>query len=125
MKVFLVGLFAMMSLLTYSQNLDCSMYKDGTFSLVANGGTYIITRKGSKQTEEVVKTGEIVSFKVVWVNSCTYTLTPTSKTAKKTGLPKSAVVTVKITEVKKNSYMQTSTSSISDVVISAELIKIK
>jgi len=128
MKVFLVGVFAIISSLFYSQdsqNIDCSTFKDGTFSLVANGGTYIITRKGSKQTEEVVKTGEIISFKVVWVNKCTYTLTPTNKTVRTTGIPKTAVVTVVISEVKKNSYIQTATHSLTNNTSTNEMLKIK
>ena len=110
-----------------AQTLDCKKFRDGTFKIEAQGVTTFIKRKGSKQSESIQSREGSSHFKVRWLDECTYTLTPTKKTRKTffSELPENAVLTIKITEVKENSYIQTSTANFSDMVLSSEVIRIE
>lgn len=98
----------------YSQNMDCSRFKDGTFQVTDAGSkkACIIKRDGTKQTERFVESDETYEFDLHWVDDCTYTLTPTAATLSRNKAIKDiGIVTVKITEVKDNSYVHLVTLS--------------
>lgn len=111
-----------------AQGPDCKKFKDGSFKIEAKEGVpeVIIVRKGKKQLEKVTGSTQEAEFVVTWINDCTYTLIPTEKTlAMYPSIPKNGVLTVKITEVKPKSYVQTSSSNFTEIVYTSEVIKIE
>jgi len=85
------------------------MLKEGTFKVTdpASKKTSIIKRSGNIQTEQMEDAEEIYDFDLVWINDCTYTITPTAATAARNkDLQKAGTMMVKITRVKENSYIQ-------------------
>lgn len=114
-----------MTITSYGQTPDCSRFKNGTFTMInSEFKNYTIERKGQFQTETYQ--GKSSEFAVEWVDACTYRLVPTKKTLEQNPeYPRGGVVTVKIIEVKENSYVQTSTSNFSPVTMTTEFMKIK
>jgi hypothetical protein len=128
MKYFILIILTSISFCIHSQSLNCAQFKNGTFKIAADArsGETILVRNGNTQIETNQNTKESSEFTVKWIDDCTYTLTPTKKTLEKySNMPENACLTVKITAVKKNSYLQTSTSNFSDFVMNCEVIKIK
>jgi hypothetical protein len=116
--------FFLMSLATIkAQSLDCKKFKDGNFKMQTNGFVSFIERKGDMQTETTPSRPDTYYFKVKWLDDCTYTLMPTKKTLKKLfkDPPKNALLTITITEVKENSYIQTCTASFLDRPLTNEV----
>lgn len=109
MKTTLLFAFALLlNLALYGQE-GCTKFKDGTFKVTdpATKKTSIITRSGNKQTEKMEDAEEVYDFDVVWVDDCTYTITPTAATsARNETLQKAGTMMVKITKVKEHSYIQ-------------------
>lgn len=109
MKTKLLFAFALfLNLAIYAQE-GCDQFKDGTFKVTdpATKKTSIITRNGNKQTEKMEDAEEVYDFDVVWVDDCTYTITPTAATAARNeALQKAGTMLVKITKVKEHSYIQ-------------------
>jgi len=113
---------------TQAQGPDCKKFRDGSFKIEAKDGVpeIIIVRKGKKQIEKVTGSTKEAEFVVTWIDNCTYTLVPTEKTtALYPSFPKNGVLTVKITEVKPKSYVQTSSSNFTEIIYTSELIKIE
>ena len=103
---------------------DCQKFRNGKFKMIFDGHTTIITRSGNTQIER--REGVESTLNVKWANDCTYILTPTKETLKKLPeIPKDAFVKVEIRKVNEDSYVQSSTSSFSDKVLSAEIFRIK
>jgi len=96
----------------YSQAKDCGKFKNGTFKLTdpATKKVCIITRDGNTQTEKMEESDEVYDFDVVWLDDCTFTLTPTpASAAKNKDVLKVGTMTVKITQTKEGSYIQKAT----------------
>lgn len=92
----------------YSQEKDCQRFKDGTFKVIdpASKKVCIIKRDGKKQTERLEESAEEYSFDLMWIDDCTYTLTPTSSTlARNKDVKKIGAMRVKIVETKEASYV--------------------
>lgn len=109
-KITLSALMLLFAFVGYSQ--DCSKYKNGTFKLTdpKTKKVCIITRDGDKQTEKMEDAEEIYDFDIVWIDSCTYTVSPTPATAARNkDVLKAGTMTVKITKVKDGSYIQKAT----------------
>ncbi len=108
----------------FGQTPDCSKFKNGTFLLVGyDEKNYRIVRNGKHQTESFKDL--TFEFTVKWIDDCTYTVTPTKETIEQNpDFPKDGFITVKITEVKENSYIQSSTSNFSEEVLKSEMVKI-
>lgn len=107
-KILLLFTF-IITLATYGQQNDCSKLKEGTFKLTdpASKKTSIIKRSGNIQTEQMEDADEVYDFDLVWVDDCTYTITPTAATAARNKeLQKAGTMMVKITKVKDHSYIQ-------------------
>ncbi|HEX6333949.1 MAG TPA: hypothetical protein VFZ78_06965 [Flavisolibacter sp.] len=106
---------------------DCSQLKNGTFKTVSEGGTTLITRKGSLQTEvndEVQFRGE---FKIVWTDDCTYTIQP-KKIYSKGNLLEidyEEILTVKILEITKSYYLMKATSNKREGVVEGKVYFVK
>ena len=114
----------------FGQDLNCQKFKNGEFKILGDSITdeCILIRKGDLQIEYYKEEGVsgALEFIVHWVNDCTYTLTPTEKTLQHYGdLPKSAMLTIEILEVKENSYFQKSTINWGDFELTKEVFKVK
>ena len=129
MKTFLftATFFLLLSLALRAQSPDCQKFKNGSFKMESNGITSFIKRKGNRQSETSPTRTGAYHFKVRWINDCTYTLVPTKATLKEPlfrKLPKNAMLTVTIIEVKENSYIQTSTANFIDIALTSEVFSI-
>ncbi|MFD2603648.1 hypothetical protein [Flavobacterium suzhouense] len=106
-KIILSATTLLLSCIGYSQ--ECAKFKNGTFKFTdpKSKEVCIITRKDNIQTERMEKSDETYDFEIVWIDDCTYTVTPTPATAqRKPDVTKPGVMTVKITKTKKDSYIQ-------------------
>ena len=77
----------MITLFTTFSNaqLDCRKFRNGKFKLVDKelNTTYLITRKGAIQEEQIEGKEGIFTFDVVWTSDCTYVLHPTKESIEK------------------------------------------
>ena len=93
----------------YSQGTDCAKFKNGTFRVTdpASKKVCIITRDGDRQTERMEESDQTYDFDIVWIDDCTYTVTPTASTAARNkDVLKAGTMTVKITKATDSSYTQ-------------------
>ena len=128
MKKLLFILFIFLTGNAFTQDLDCSRFKNGKFVIEdAEAGNSYITRNGNTQTETGGGSGLELLFDVVWLNECTYTLKVKEvlSNPKNLSIPFEMVLTVEIIEVKENSYIQKSTSDMFDLVLESEMIVVK
>jgi hypothetical protein len=125
-QLLLVVMVLGLPLITFSQEVDCKNFRNGTFKLVNEGLITIIKRSGTHQTEIFNNSKIPTEYFVEWIDDCTYTLKPKEATFKKyPDIPKGAQLTVKIFRTTKNSYVQTSTSNFNEMSVTSEVIKIK
>ena len=108
------------------QKLTCKDLKNGVFTIFGDSTKTqtTIIRKGNSQTEKHNESSTPLQFKVKWVNECTYTLIPSKETLKQfkeSELPDIGVLTVTILEIRDNSYIQSSTSSVYNFVYTSEM----
>jgi hypothetical protein len=110
------------------QPLNCKQFRNGKFKSEVDGRTYVVERSGSNQKEYFINTKDSLTayLTVKWLDDCTYTLTPSEETLKKTPkIPKNAMLTVSITNTTSNSYTQTSTLNFNNSTTSSLFIKIQ
>ena len=89
-------------------------------------GETIINIRGNIQIEKVVNEKTKYKFIVKWIDSCTYTLTPTKKTCKEfPNLPQNTILIVKFIQINENSYIETTSSNTSDFKDTSEIFKIE
>jgi len=99
----------LLPLLGFAQSKDCLKFKDGTFKVTdpASKKVCIITRNGNVQTEKMEESEEVYDFDLVWIDDCTYTVSPTPATvARNKDVTKVGTMTVKITKTTDKSYVQ-------------------
>ncbi|CAN5533844.1 hypothetical protein BH10BAC1_BH10BAC1_20840 [soil metagenome] len=128
MKHLSILAFIIITATSYSQTMDCKKFKDGTFKTLPQNEIpeTTIVRKGDIQKEKTQGKKGTSEFKVKWIDDCTYTLTPTEKTLKKSPeLPKNLILTITIIEVKEHSYIQTTTCNVFDLKLTFEIFMIK
>ncbi|MES2486629.1 MAG: hypothetical protein V4581_11880 [Bacteroidota bacterium] len=107
-KIIHIALFVLLPVFGYSQS-KCDPFKNGTFKVIdpATKKVCIITRDGNKQTEKMEDDAEVYDFNIVWLDDCTYTVSPTAATAARNAdTLKAGTMTVKIFKPKEGSYMQ-------------------
>jgi hypothetical protein len=106
---------------------NCAAFRNGRFKSKYAGHRYIIERSGLNQKEYFIDAKDsLISFVTIkWLDDCTYTLTPTKETLKRSKLPANAMITVTITNTTSNSYTQMSTSNYIDTTLSSEFFKIE
>lgn len=108
-KITIFSIFLLLPLLGFSQDTGCAKYRYGTFKVTdpATKKVCIITREGDVQTEKMEDTEEVYDFNLVWIDDCTYTVTPTAASlARNKELNKSGTMTVKIIKTTDTSYFQ-------------------
>jgi hypothetical protein len=99
----------LLPLLGMAQSADCAKYKNGTFKVTdpASKQVCIITRKDNVQTEKMEQSEEVYDFDLVWIDDCTYTVSPTPATvARNKDVSKAGTMTVRITKTTDTSYVQ-------------------
>lgn len=128
MKYILITLVILASsvITAKSQTLDCQKFRNGTFKLVDSAvGVFYIKRHGDVQIETKEGDPDAFTFKVTWIDDCTYTLIAGEDFRKKyPQIPADAVLTVRILKTGTNSYTQESSASFSDMKITKEITKI-
>lgn len=99
----------LISIAAFSQETGCSKFKNGIFRVTdpKSKKVCIITRDGNVQTEKMEDNDEVYDFDIVWLDDCTYTVTPTAATAARNkNSMKAGTMTVRITNIKGNTYIQ-------------------
>lgn len=99
----------LLPLLGMAQAKDCLKYRNGTFAVTdpASKKVCIITRNGNTQTEKMQDADEVYDFNIVWIDDCTYTVSPTPATiARNKDVTKAGTITVKIIKTNESSYVQ-------------------
>jgi len=120
----LLALFFAVAKSLFAQSPDCKQFKNGTFETSYRSKTTIIKRSDSSQVEYVKNSRIAVSFVVKWVDDCTYTLKPNQDYFNEfVDLPRNMLLTVSMSRLTENSYMQTTTSNYSPVVLTTKVIK--
>jgi len=107
-KITLFVLIVLLPLLGFSQK-NCVNFKEGSFKVTdpATKKVSFITRKGNVQTEKMENSEEVYDFDIVWIDDCTYTVSPTPATAARLkDVNKAGTMTVQITRAKDSSYTQ-------------------
>ncbi|MGS2765132.1 hypothetical protein [Sinomicrobium sp. M5D2P9] len=120
------SVFFLLCWYTSAQNMDCSNVRTGIFKMEdKNAGPAIITRNDSTQVEFMEKLKLKIELNVHWVNDFTFTLTLARVLENPDDLPvfREMIVTSEILEVKEHSYVQKSTSNVSDKVMISELFR--
>jgi hypothetical protein len=127
-KIFLVILFSLGSIIAFAQPFDCSKFKEGKFRTADhNVGSIIITeRRGGFQTESNEALKLVIRFRINWTDNCSYTLTLDKiiRNENKIAIPSNTEVKVKIVETSRSSYIQESSSSITNGTTRSEVTKL-
>jgi hypothetical protein len=92
---------------TGSAQSKCAQVREGKFKVTdpKTKKVCLITREGETQTEKLEEAEEAFTFDIKWLDDCTYTLTPTAATlARNKDVKDIGTMTVKITQVKEDSY---------------------
>ena len=107
-KITLLALALLLPLIGFSQK-NCNTFKEGSFKITdpATKKVSIITRKGNVQKEKMEESEEVYDFDIVWIDDCTYTVSPTPATAARLkDVNKAGTMTVQITKAKDSTYVQ-------------------
>jgi hypothetical protein len=127
-KTILLILFLSSCLTTFSQTPDCTKFREGKFRIADSrlGVVTIADRNSLYQTETSEALKAVVRFKISWQDNCTYTLRldKVIRNENKINFPYNMVVHVKITETATNSYLQETSSSLTNGTYKVEVTKI-
>ena len=96
-KITLFAIAVLFPIIGFSQS-NCEKFKNGTFKFTdpKTNKVCVITRNGNIQTEKMQDAEEVYDFDVVWLDDCTYTVTPTAATfARNKDATKVGTMTVK------------------------------
>jgi hypothetical protein len=107
-KIIVLAIAILFPLIGFSQS-KCEKFKNGTFKFTdpKSKKVCVITRNGNIQTEKMQDAEEVYDFDVVWLDDCTYTVTPTAATsARNKDATKIGTMTVKMVQIKDSSYVQ-------------------
>lgn len=124
----LIPTFAFLILFNYAsaQSANCRKMREGVFKMVTQGIPTIIKRYKDYQLEYFNNSNKPVSFKVQWIDDCTYTLKPNASAfLKYPQIPKNALLTVKITKTYEKGYTMKTTANFNDKTMVGEVTKVK
>ena len=120
-----ISLAALLIVFSFSLSAqkNCKTVKNGTFKTISEGGTTIIIRKGSLQTEENASVNFKGEFKIKWLDECTYTIQPTKiyNAGDLVDVDLSEVLTVKILKVADSYYLQETSSNKREGVVEGKV----
>jgi len=126
MKNLLLLFFLCLSIASFGQN--CAKFKDGKFKMVdSETGAYAIERKGDRQIEYSEINKLEMELDVKWIDECSYTLKVRKilSNPNNISIKRGMTVTVNITEVKENSYVQKVISNMFSDVIENEVFLVE
>lgn len=128
MKNIGVCLLFIVSMNVFAQQTDFKKFHEGIFKTFGERGEeYIITRKGNTQIELDISTKSKIELCVHWIDSCTYTLQFKKYLTKSNNekFNQDLILTVKIIEIKENSYVQQTTANKYETAYVGEVFKIQ
>jgi hypothetical protein len=119
--------FLLFSLSLFGQTSDLKRFRHGKFKVPSDTeGDYVIIRKGNRQIEFMEKIGVQAVFIVDWKSDSIYTLRPAKNSVRLfPRFPKNALITVRILEVKENSYIQLTSSNFDEYKYTSEIFKVE
>ena len=128
LQKYIILILLLLPVAVFSQPLNCSKFKEGKFRIADTraGAITITERKGEYQTESSEALKAILRFKITWQDNCTYTLKldKVIRNENKINFPSNMVVHVKIIETAANSYIQETSSSLTNGTYKVEVTKI-
>jgi len=112
----------------FSQPFDCNKFREGKFRIEDRraGVVTIAERKGDYQTESSDALKAVLRFRITWQDNCTYTLRleKVIRNENKINFPFNMLVHVKIIETATNSYIQETSSSLTNGTYKIEVTRI-
>ncbi len=127
-RIIILSFLMLPAFTAISQIIDCSKFREGKFRIAdTRAGVVTITeRKGMYQTESSEALKAVVRFKISWQDNCTYTLRldKVIRNENKIDFPSNMEVHVKIIETSTNSYIQETSSSLTNGTYKIEVVKI-
>ncbi len=127
MKIPLRVLVLLLSISIYSQQPNCSSFKEGYFKMQDSiNGVWAIHRVGSVQIEYSQKTKVKIELGVEWIDKCTYTLVLNKVLEGATNYPTDVglVLKVEILETSEKSYVQRTSTQNNQMVFEKRISKI-
>lgn len=125
-RIVLVTVFPLLTTPLFAQNAGFQDYRTGQYKILheATGNT-LIERTETTQIELHARSN--LKLDVNWVGCCKFTLKliEVLNNPNDIRVPKDAVFTVEITEIKEDSYIQKTTSNLSEMVIITEAVRLK
>jgi hypothetical protein len=111
-----------------SQPADCFKFKEGKFRIADTraGVVTIAERRGGYQTESSEALKAIVRFSITWQDNCSYTLKldKVIRNENKIDFPSNLEIHVKIISTTGKSYIQETSSSLTNGTYNVEVVKI-
>jgi hypothetical protein len=127
-KITIIFFLILPAAMAFSQTPDCTKFREGKFRIADSrlGVVTIADRNSLYQTETSEALKAVVRFKISWQDNCTYTLRldKVIRNENKINFPYNMVVHVKITETATNSYLQETSSSLTNGTYKVEVTKI-
>ena len=104
---------------------QCTDYRTGKYRLTdtKNDLEYLIVRNDSTQLEKNVKTGEVTTFKVNWINDCQYSLSILEGNEDIMNFYEGKTLDVKIVNIFKDGYQFEATMEGKDMLVTHILKK--
>ncbi|ARS40240.1 hypothetical protein CA265_11490 [Sphingobacteriaceae bacterium GW460-11-11-14-LB5] len=109
-----------------AQSVNCRKMREGVFKMVTRGIPTTIKRYKNYQLEYFNNATKPITFKIQWIDDCTYTLKPdASAFLKYPQIPRNALITVRITKTYENGYTMKTTANFNNKTMVGEVIKVK
>ncbi|MBS1732650.1 MAG: hypothetical protein JST02_05080 [Bacteroidetes bacterium] len=126
--IFSSFILMLLNLTSEGQKITCQSLHIGTFKSISKEfGTTLITRTKNDQTEENKKLGYKLIYDLFWISDCTYELRLKKVIKGDPALMQESkfVLTIKIKQIKKNSYITENRSTYSDKISTHEIMILK
>lgn len=126
--IYILAFLIFPTIVAFSQPVDCFKFKEGKFRIADTraGVVTIAERKGGYQTESSESLKAIVRFKITWQDNCSYTLKldKVMRNENKIDFPSNMEVHVKIISISGKSYIQETSSSLTNGTYNVQVIKL-
>ncbi|MBL7719530.1 MAG: hypothetical protein JNL72_11880 [Flavipsychrobacter sp.] len=129
MRIVVVSTLALLFLSSFTPGAgdDCRRFRTGKFKNVYEGITTLIERTDSLQIETIAELGVVATYKLVWVDDCTFRVLPfkTMKGGVDISEQDTMTCTMQITHVSGNSYQQLVTCDNTDINVTCTITRIE
>ena len=127
-RILLLSLLLLSATGVFAQPPDCSKFRSGRFRIADTraGVVTIAERKGDYQTESSEALKAVLRFRITWQDNCSYTLRldKVLRNENKIDFPLNMTVQVRIIETSRNSYIQETSSSLTNGTYKTEVFKL-